>query len=512
MLRCMRVQLASVSLAILFLSYHVQSAEKPATADLSELQRRGAYVATAAGCDSCHTTPHGAAYAGGAALKTPFGDIYPPNITPDTHDGIGTWSQAEFNKALREGVAKNGEVLYPAMPYTHYTRMSDADLAALWEYIRTRKAVKHAVPANTFRFPFNVRPALSVWQSLYFHPGRLEPDPKRSAEFNRGAYLVNALGHCGVCHTPKNLAQAPVSGRELGGAEISGWYAPDISASSSSALQEWSQADLVRFFKTGARGENTKTVGPMQDVVHGSLRLLTDADRQAIAVYLKQQPAPASSAEVKTVALPTERLEAGRVAYVEHCSTCHQRNGAGQPGIVPALADNPVVSAREPDNVIMAMLEGFKPQGSWGAMASFADTLSNQQIADIANYVRVAWNNGAEPNATEWSIDRWRSLAQPAGAGQSAGLLCPNLSRSVLEPALHSGSDALRRSASDDGQLHSLVQHYREARPGSSQAQVIEALSTAYCREMSAEGLSRPRAAAAIARFTQRLASASSAH
>lgn len=497
---------ARIILAVMLLAITGVARATPADQNSTdhELIERGAYIATAAGCAACHTTEHGAAYAGGAALKTSFGNLYGPNITADPQHGIGAWSRADFERALRSGVAKDADVLYPAMPYTNYTLISDADLDALWAFIHSQLPVPHSAPENTLRFPFSFRPALSIWQSLYFHPGRFQPDPKRSAQFNRGAYLVKALGHCDACHTPRNMAQATTHEHELTGADVSGWYAPDISNAPTSPLRDWSEAELVRFFKTGERRDNTKAIGPMQEVVHASLSKLTDVDRSAMAVYLRENTSAVTP--VAATSIDQARIAAGRQVYAEHCASCHQVDGRGQAGVVPALASNSIVKAREPDSIIMAILEGFKPQGTWGAMASFAATLNDQQIADVTNYIRVAWNNGAPPNATEWTIDRWRQLAAPPASSQTNALLCPILPKNTLAPALASGSVALHRSAGSDGELKTLIQKYRQARPRSSQADVVEALSAAYCRDIAADGLSRARADAAIARYAQRVA------
>jgi mono/diheme cytochrome c family protein len=464
---------------------------------------RGLYVAQAADCGSCHTSPGGRPFAGGTALKTPFGTIYGSNITPDDSSGIGTWSEADFDRALRRGVRKDGSYLYPAMPYANYTKMTAEDMHALWTYMRGVAPVRQVVAKNTLPFPLSLRSSVLVWQSLYFKPGGFEPDRKESVPWNRGAYLVQALGHCDQCHTPRNAAQGLRADRELTGAEIEGWYAPDISGDAFSKLRELSEDDLARFFKTGTLPGNSKAAGPMQEVVHDSLSHLTDADVQAIVLYLKNQASTAAAGTPSPVKWPRQ---AGATAlYRTQCASCHQDDGKGITGTVPALAHNAAVSAAEPSNVIMAMLEGFPAQGSWGTMASFAQSLNDEQIADIANYVRTAWGNAAAPNATPWMVASWRKYAEAPQTGSRA-LLCPDLQAAAMKPALAAGSSLLRQAAADPGKMNELVHNYQAALPQASRGQVVEALSTAYCRMLADSTISQPRMSAQIADFAQRVA------
>lgn len=468
---------------------------------------RGLYVAHAADCVSCHTPPGGRPYSGGDPLPTPFGTIYAPNITPDRKTGIGDWTRDDFSRAVRDGVRRDGALLYPAMPYTNYTKMTDADLDALWAYFRSLPPVSHQVPEpdNTFSFPFNIRRGLAVWQGLYFQPGRFVPAADRDPAWNRGAYLVEALGHCDACHTPRNLAQSTESGHHLTGAQIQGWYAPDIGNDPLSKISTWNTAQLASFLKSGQMPGNVKAFGPMQEVIHDSLRYLTDRDLTAMALYLKSQNAVTAPTATRVI-MPTERLAAAKLLYRDHCATCHQEDGRGRAGTVPALAGNQAVTSREPYNVIMAILYGFDPQGSWAAMGSFANDLNDDQISDIANYVRTAWGNSGAPNATPWMVANWREKERVAPAAAHPALVCPVLDKDVLDPALRAGADALKRAASDPGQLDRLVGDYTAARPGASSAQIIEALSTAYCRAISSPGARQARIDANIADFSQEVA------
>lgn len=472
-------------------------------AGTESLVQRGEYLARAADCMSCHTDSADKPYAGGLGLKSVYGMIYGTNITSDKETGIGNWTKADFVRALREGVRKDGAYLYPAMPYTSYTKISDADMDALWAYISQLPPIRNTIPKNTLPFPLSIRSGMAVWQGLYLKAERFTVNSSKDATWNRGAYLVEALGHCSDCHTPRNVAQGSESVHELTGAVIEGWYAPDISNDRNSKLAYWNVKDLARFLKTGTAPDNAKAFGPMQEVVHDSLRYLHDSDLQAMAVYLKDQSTGATPLKTTKASLP--RIEAGRLVYEDNCASCHQSNGKGTASTVPALAGNDSVTATEPYNVIMAILEGFKPQGTWGAMASFANTLNDDQISDVTNYLRTAWGNNAPANATPWSVGNWRKNAAIETSGPAA-MLCPNLAADVVSPALKNSPSVLRQAATDASKMAALVSSYRSARPAASKGEAIEALSTAYCRVVTTENISQARMAADIAAFAQRVA------
>jgi mono/diheme cytochrome c family protein len=467
---------------------------------------RGEYVARAADCISCHSRPGAPSFSGGDALKTPFGKIFAPNITPDSTTGIGNWSEADFDRALRRGVRKDGAFLYPAMPYGSYTQMTDADAHALWIYLRGIPAVNHATPDNTLSFPFNIRRGIAVWQSLYFKPGRFAPAPDKDKAWNRGAYLVDALGHCGACHTPRNAAQALQPQFRLTGAQIEGWYAPNISSDALAKNATLTVDGLVLFFKTGNRADNTNAIGPMRQVIHDSLRYLTDADLHAMATYLKDQPGTPQLQQSIKPRLPIERLAAGKLVYEDNCSSCHGSDGKGRPQTVPALDGNSAVTARAPYNVIMAVLEGFPARGLWGPMGSFAGTLNDDQITDVTNYIRTAWSNRGEPNATPWSVSTWRNNADAPASSEAHSLLCPTLAQTVIEPALQLSAVSMREAFDEPDKIATLVRRYTAARPKTTVAQTIEALSAAYCRAIATDDLSAGQMSGRIADFSQQIA------
>ena len=256
---------------------------------------RGRYLAVLGDCVACHTTPGGKPFAGGAALETPFGALVGPNITPDVATGIGAWSEEDFWRAMHEGVARTGVRLYPAMPYPAYTKVTREDASAIWAYLRTLEPVHNAVQSNQLMFPFGVRrPATSTWDLINFRPGVFEPDPTKSDVWNRGAYLVEGLGHCGTCHTPKNITGGDRGSEALQGALLQDWYAPDLTGDTRTGIGSWSMQDIVRYLKTGANSFDIAS-GPMAEAVENSTSQMTDADLLAIATYLKDRAARSAS-------------------------------------------------------------------------------------------------------------------------------------------------------------------------------------------------------------------------
>lgn len=245
---------------------------------------RGAQLSAIGNCATCHTGPRGKSFAGGLPLNTPFGVIYSTNITPDVDTGIGAWTEADFLRAMHDGVDRTGRNLYPAFPFDHFTRVSDEDVSAIYAYIMTRDAVPSRVLANRLTFPMNIRPLLSGWKTLYFDRGVYRPDPARSAEWNRGAYLVEGLGHCGACHTPRNTAGAETKSDPFGGGEAEGWRASAINASSPAPMP-WTVDQLTRYLREGRDENHGTAAGPMSPVVHG-LSEVSEADVRAMATYL----------------------------------------------------------------------------------------------------------------------------------------------------------------------------------------------------------------------------------
>jgi len=363
-----------------------------------ELVERGHYLTTAADCAACHTKPGGAPFAGGVAIQTPFGTVIGPNITPDPDAGIGAWSDDEFAAALRNGIGRGGVRLYPAMPYPAYTKMTRGDALAIRAYLRTVQPSPNKVDANQLPFPFNIRLDMAVWNALNFTPGRLKPDSSKSAEWNRGRYLVDALGHCGTCHTPKTAMGADKNSAYLQGATLQGWFAPNITADERKGIGRWSVDELVNYLKTGANRDAIASAGMGEEVVHSSSHM-TDADLQAIATYLLSlKPAVADNPQPVGAADP--RMAAGQAIYKDNCSGCHTDAGAGIPRLFPRLAGSHAVQSDDPTTLIRTVMFGSQGAATVAAptapaMPSFAWRLNDAQVASVLTYVRNSWGNAA---------------------------------------------------------------------------------------------------------------------
>jgi mono/diheme cytochrome c family protein len=384
------------------------------------LVQRGRYLAIAGDCISCHTRAEGAPFAGGLAFNTPFGIVYSSNITPDPQTGMGGWSEAEFARALRQGVGRHGEQLYPVFPYPYFTKISDADVAALYAFLRAIPAVKYLAPANDMTFPFGERRLLGVWKSLYFQEGRFIADKTRSAKWNRGAYLVEGLGHCSACHTPRNYLGGEKADQFMTGGVYQeslddrpiDWSAVNLT-SGPNGLQTWPLQDLTNYLKLGY-SPHASVSGPMISVVMNSTRSLTREDDEAIATYLKAL-APNRQNEARA---PSDRLKsAGETLYSIHCGTCHLPTGLGSDSTGPPLAGSSVVLTPNPASMINIVLRGpvlpDQPPSpewqsrKWQSMPAFGEKLSDEEAAALLSYVRSSWGN-KEGAVTEDQIAKQR--------------------------------------------------------------------------------------------------------
>jgi mono/diheme cytochrome c family protein len=391
--------------AILLIGFVLVFNPKSVEAQPSQVLR-GEYLARAGDCVSCHTASGGQALAGGGRLNTPFGYMLTPNITPDAATGIGLWSSNDFYRALHAGVNRAGQDMYPTMPYDFYTRVTREDSDAIYAYLRTLKPVSSLIDVNHLHFPFDERWTMAGWRELYFTEEAFRPRPNKSSAWNRGAYLVEGLGHCSACHSPRNLLGAIEKSRQFAGAVIDGWFALDLSEDITTGLGSWSIDDIATYLKTGALNGKTTAIGPMAEVVHNSLQYLTDTDLRAVAEYLKAIPA---DSPLRT---GRHRPDATRVQganlYIDHCVDCHQSMGRGIPGVFPPLAGNGVVLASDPADILKIIVLGVPPQSGLIAMPSFAGSMSDQQIASLANYVRTSWGNTAAPDATSSMVSTLR--------------------------------------------------------------------------------------------------------
>jgi len=361
---------------------------------------RGKALVTAGDCVACHTAPGGAPFAGGLALQTPFGVIMTPNITPDNATGIGSWSANDLARAMHEGRRPGGTHLYPAFPYPYYTKVARADVEAIYAYLRSLPAVTNSVNRNTLPFPFNIRLSMRGWNALFFTPGTFAADPNRSDEFNRGAYLVEGLGHCGACHTPFNAFGASKTGQYLQGNQIDNWTAPNITDDMHSGLGKWSTEDIVQYLKTGQTGFSLAS-GPMKDVIENSTSKMPDADLKAIAVYLKERGAAGSPAPVP-LASSDPRMQAGEAIFTDSCAACHTRSGTGVEHMFPKLAGNVVATQDDPASLIRIVIAGGRTAATderptSPAMPSLGYRLNDDEVAAVVTYVRNSWGNAASP-------------------------------------------------------------------------------------------------------------------
>jgi mono/diheme cytochrome c family protein len=369
---------------------------------------RGEYLVRAANCVSCHTAPGGAVFAGGVSFPTDFGTIYSTNITPDKLTGIGSWTFEQFGDAMRRGVRPDGEHLYPAFPYTNFTKIDDADLHALYSYFMSLKPVSAPPKDNQLSFPYNQRDLLGVWNTLYFDEGRYQPDAKRSDQWNRGAYLVEGLAHCSACHSPRNFlgaekAAALYTGgvlREVDEDRGSVVRAAPNLASSAHGLGAWSEDDIAQYLKLGINSR-TRLMGTMNEVVLNSTRYLSEADTRAMAVYLKSLP-PIGD----TGSRPSKKvMELGAKQYDIHCGTCHLPTGLGSDATAPPLAGSALAQAPDPSSLISLVINGprLPPEAPtdawrkrpWQSMTPFAQKLSDEQAAALLSFVRNSWGNQA---------------------------------------------------------------------------------------------------------------------
>ncbi len=394
----------------------------------AELVARGAYLARAGNCCGCHSALGGAAYAGGRGVPTPFGTVYAPNLTPDAATGIGAWSAGAFWRALHNGRSRDGRLLYPTFPYPNYTRITRDDSDALHAFLLSLPAVSQTNKPHELRFPFDHQAALAVWRALYFRPAQPEHDASRSAEWNRGAYLVEALGHCNACHASRNALGATASTLDLAGGliPVQNWYAPSLTSPAEAGVAAWETQHIVDLLKTGTaspQGTLVSVSGPMSEVVLGSTQHLSDADLRAIANYLKALPPSsadersASAAETAATAAadvtPTPADGPGAKLYARHCAACHGDEGEGVAGIYPALAGNRAVLLRTPANLVHVVLEGgFAPATAGNprpfGMPPFATELSDDEVAQLLSFVRGSWGNRAAA-VSALEVRRYRS-------------------------------------------------------------------------------------------------------
>ncbi|MBR0930340.1 c-type cytochrome [Bradyrhizobium diazoefficiens] len=360
-----------------------------------ELIAYGKTLVEAGDCAGCHTADPARPFAGGKRIDTPFGAIYAPNLTPDRDTGIGAWTDADFVRAVRNGIAPDGSNYYPAFPYPFFTKMTKDDTLAIRAYLGTLAPVVSRNKPPELRWPFGYRGLMRIWNAMYFKPGLFEPDQGKSAAWNRGGYLVTGLGHCGACHTPKNYFGADKSAQALSGSKVGGWYAPRLDGAARTGLQSWSAQDIAEYLQSG-RNAKSHAGGPMAEVIVNSTSKMSEADVRAIAVYLKSLP----PARRETIVTPPDEAEmkAGQVVYAKLCIACHEADGSGAPRIYPPLPGNALLQSNNPSSTLRIILDGAHtvttPRApNTGEMPGYAKQLSDAEIAAVTNYIRNSWGN-----------------------------------------------------------------------------------------------------------------------
>jgi len=388
----------------------------PSIDGLDASLEKGKYLATLGNCKTCHTAKGAQPFAGGVRFESAFGVLYSTNITPDDESGIGRWSFADFYQSMKRGVRPDGTHLYPAFPYTSFAKLSDADIASLYLYMRTIEPAPAPARKNDLEFPYNWRPALRAWNKLFHKPDAYTDDPAQSAEWNRGAYLVQGIAHCGACHTPRNFFGAERNHLAMSGGTIHDevspkkyrpWSAVNLTPAKT-GLAAWSEESIASYLKQG-ESEHAVVHGPMTEVVINSTRYLEDTDVRAIARYLKELPA---AGEYSARKASPEQLAAGEIAYTVHCGTCHLPTGLGDEVMGVTLAGNAIVQSADPSSLINVILYGPRlPPPPFVSdrtrMKPFGKRLSDEDIANLTTYLRASFGNQASRVTTE-QVNRQR--------------------------------------------------------------------------------------------------------
>ncbi len=463
----------------------VSMATQPATAagGDADLIARGKYLATAGDCIACHTIPGGKPFAGNRAMETPFGTIYTPNLTPDKTTGIGSWTDDQFYRAMHEGIGQKGEYLYPVFPFPWYTKVTREDALAIKAYLFSLDPVEQKRQNLEFRFPFNIRASLLTWRTAFFKSATFKPDASKSEEVNRGAYLVEGLGHCGECHNQHNMLGASNWSGKLEGGEIQGWYAPNITASGGQGVGSWSNEDIVTFLKSGTAPGHGVVLGPMHETIEDSLQYLNDTDLKSIAAYLKSFSGhdtykPTGANEATQVAV------AGADNYLSNCAACHRPDGKGIEGVIPSLVDNGAVKAKGPQDVIRVVLGGLPALNGYAPMPAAGAELADKDIADLVNYTRTAWSNGAPANAEPGMVEKLRATSMTLMSSTVASGCVPPAGDTPIAKIDKSALQAELKGVKMQDMLQQIVvllPKVQASVPDAKGDEIINAMIDAYC-------------------------------
>jgi mono/diheme cytochrome c family protein len=381
----------------------------------AELQR-GKYLVAAGDCAACHTQDGGQPFAGGRAIPTPFGTIYSTNLTPDRQTGIGNWTNDEFYRAMHSGIGPGGEHFYPAFPYPWFTKLSRADVRAIRAYLSTLDPISQRNRGTDLMWPFSWRWLMTVWNWLFFDEGTFQPNPTKSTEWNRGAYLVEGAAHCGACHSPKNLAGAVEHDKRFHGGLGENWFATDLTGDPRMGLGDWSKDEIVEYLKTGSN-DKAGAAGPMAEVVSNSTRLLSNSDLTAIAIYFKGLARSGSGDQTGGDRPDADLMSRGGAIYVDQCIGCHRTNGSGIAGVFPPLKGSQIVQAKDPTTVINLVLAGAQEPSTAEkpaafAMPAFGWKLSDDDIAALVSYLRNTWGNRGSSVSADAVADARHTLSE----------------------------------------------------------------------------------------------------
>ncbi len=402
-------------------SYDVKQFANETESERKDSIKRGEYVALTSDCVACHQTKDRKEdLSGGFAVETPFGTLYSSNITPDKETGIGNWTEQQFADAVMNGKGPNGP-LYPAMPYTSYVKMTDQDIHDLWNYLQTVTPVKNKVVENQLAFPFNIRYLMLGWKRLFFDASQLQNDTGKSAQWNRGRYLVEGAAHCSMCHTPRNPFGAEIKSKNYTGANLQNWFAPSLRNSKVHGLGNWSEKDIVSYLKTGSN-RLTVASGPMAEAINASFQYFHDDDLVAMANYVKSLP-DHGVAKPKSIDAANPQMINGKKVFIDNCIACHVINGEGISSMIPAFKDNGTIQGQSSESMTHILLNGskgaitrFNPTGA--AMPAFAWKLTDTQIADVLTYIRNEWGNAAQAVSPKEVKEMRKTLGATAPIGE----------------------------------------------------------------------------------------------
>lgn len=402
-------------------SYDVKQFANETESERKDSIKRGEYVALTSDCVACHQTKDRKEdLSGGFAVETPFGTLYSSNITPDKETGIGNWTEQQFADAVLNGKGPNGP-LYPAMPYTSYVKMTDQDIHDLWNYLQTVTPVKNKVVENQLAFPFNIRYLMLGWKRLFFDASQLQNDTGKSAQWNRGRYLVEGAAHCSMCHTPRNPFGAEIKSKNYTGANLQNWFAPSLRNSKVHGLGNWSEKDIVSYLKTGSN-RLTVASGPMAEAINASFQYFHDDDLVAMANYVKSLP-DHGVAKPKPIDAANSQMVNGKKVFIDNCIACHDINGEGISSMIPAFKNNGTIQGLSSESMTHILLNGSKgaitrsnPTGA--AMPAFAWKLTDTQIADVLTYIRNEWGNAAQAVSPREVKEMRKTLGATAPIGE----------------------------------------------------------------------------------------------